>query len=452
MFLARSTALMALCCGCATGESITLHQAVAQSLEKYPATRVLLEQVSAAAAGVQLARTSYLPRADFLAHLNRATRNNVFGMLFPQSTLPGISGPVLTSNSVTSVWGSAVGFLVSWEPFDFGLRKANVDTADAARRRAEAGVATTRLEVATAAADAFLTILAAEQAARSAQASVERAKALEQVVGALVKAELRPGADAERTRAETALAETQLIQAEQAVAVARAALAQFLGVAPAQAGAAAGKLLEMPPEVEAAGSVEQHPVVREQQVAIEEVKARQAALARSYYPKFALQGTLYARATGANPDGTTGSAASGLGPNIHNWGVGFTMTFPIMDRASIKAKSEIEIYKERSEVARQQQLVRDLNGRLEKAKAILEGARRAARQAPVQLEAARAVEQQAKARYQAGLSSIVEVAEAQRLLAQADADNALARLNVWRAMLAVAASKGNLDEFLDQTR
>ena len=25
-----------------------------------------------------------------------------------------------------SVWGSAAGLLVSWEPFDFGLRKANV--------------------------------------------------------------------------------------------------------------------------------------------------------------------------------------------------------------------------------------------------------------------------------------------------------------------------------------
>ncbi|NUN94937.1 MAG: TolC family protein, partial [Candidatus Omnitrophica bacterium] len=56
----------------------------------------------------------------------------------------------------------------------------------------------------------------------------------------------------------------------------------------------------------------------------------------------------------------------------------------------------------------------------------------------MQLQAAKAVEGQATARYKAGLGTIVEVAEAQRLLAQAEADNALANLNVWRALLAVA--------------
>ncbi len=45
--------------------------------------------------------------------------------------------------------------LVSWEPFDFGPRKANVEAAESTRRRAEAGVGVTRLEVATAAADSF---------------------------------------------------------------------------------------------------------------------------------------------------------------------------------------------------------------------------------------------------------------------------------------------------------
>jgi outer membrane protein TolC len=432
---------------------LTLSQAVKQSLENYPAVRVSLEQVSAAAAGVQLARTSFLPRADFLAQVNRATRNNVFGMMLPQSTLPGISGPPLASNSLTNVWGTATGFLVSWEPFDFGLRKANVDAASVTQRKAEAGVVRTKLDIAIAAADAFLTILAAEQTARSAQASVTRGKALETVVRALVAAELRPGADAERTRAEVALAETQLIHAEAAVALGKAALGQLLDVNPAGVAAEAGKLLELPPEADlAAADLNQHPAAREQSLAIDETKARQAVLDRTYYPKLALQGSLYARGTGANPDFSTGGAASGLGPNVHNWGIGFTLTFPILDQPSLKAKRDIEMYKERAESARYDQVIRDLTGRREKAKAMLDGARRAARQAPVQLEAARAVEQQATARYQAGLGTIVEVAEAQRLLAQADADNALARLNVWRALLAIAAAQGNLEDFLQRAR
>ena len=56
--------------------------------------------------------------------------------------------------------------------------------------------------------------------------------------------------------------------------------------------------------------------------------------------------------------------------------------------------------------------------------------------------------QQASARYQAGLSSIDAVAEAQRLLTQAEIDDALARLGVWRGLLAVASAAGDIQPFL----
>src|SRR5260370_1356307 len=119
--------------GLAQATALTIDQAVQQAVDKYPAVRSSLEQVSAAAAGINLARTAYLPRADFLGQVNRATHNNVFGMVLPQSILPSLSGPVLGTNSLSNVWGTAVGSLVSWEPFDFGLRKANVDIATSVR-------------------------------------------------------------------------------------------------------------------------------------------------------------------------------------------------------------------------------------------------------------------------------------------------------------------------------
>src|SRR5437016_10566823 len=120
--------------------ALTLDQAVERAVSTYPAVRVSLEHVSAAAAGIDLARTSYLPRADFLGQANRATHNNVFGMLLPQAVIPSISGPVLQTNSLSSIWGSAVGVLVSWEPIDFGLRRANVQAAMATRDRSAAEV------------------------------------------------------------------------------------------------------------------------------------------------------------------------------------------------------------------------------------------------------------------------------------------------------------------------
>jgi outer membrane protein len=429
--------------------SLTLSQAVEEAVTKYPAVRVSLEQVSAAAAAIDLARTSYLPRVDFLGQLNRATHNNVFGMLLAQSVISPISGPVLRTNSLGNVWGSAVGVLVSWEPFDFGLRKANVDLAKSSQAVANAQVGVTRLQVATAAADAFLTILAAQQTVTAARAGVERASVLNHVVGTLVKNQLRPGAEESRTRAEMALAQTQLIQAEQAVEVGRATLAQILGVPPESIAVQTGGLLALPAESEAGSPAPaQHPLAVAQQAAIDEIKSREKVLERSGYPRFSLQGTSYARGTGVQADGITGNAASGLGPNIQNWGLGMSVTFPVFDLPAIKARKQIESYHERAEAARYAQILQDVNGQIAKARATLAGARRVAQNMPVQLEAARATEQQATARYRAGLGTIVEVAESQRILTQTEIDDALARLAVWRALLGVAAAQGDLAGYL----
>jgi outer membrane protein TolC len=94
----------------------------------------------------------------------------------------------------------------------------------------------------------------------------------------------------------------------------------------------------------------------------------------------------------------------------------------------------------------------DLNARLEKAWAALEGARRVSGELPAQLEAARAAEQQATARYKSGLATFVDVADAQRILTQTEIDDSLTKLNVWRAMLSVSAAQGDLQPFLERTR
>ena len=453
IFAAALLVLLIAGSGSAQQQPLSLDQAVQQALDKYPAVRGSLEQVSAAAAGINLARTAYLPRLDVLGQVNRATHNNVFGMLLPQPVISPISGPVLGTNAASSVWGSAIGALVSWEPFDFGSRSAQVDLAEAVWKRLGAQVDVTRLQVGAAAADAFLAMLAAQETVEAAQAAVQRSRILSQAIEVLVTNELRPGADASRTRAELALAENQLIRAEEAVDLARASLAQFLGVAPQSLAIRAGPLLTLPGEQEIAAFVTaNHPAAAAQRLAVDEVKAREKVLQRAYFPRFTLQGTSFGRGTGARTDGAAPGGASGLGPDIGNWAVGLTVTFPIFDIASIRARREIEIYNERAETARYDQILQDLNGQTERAKARLTAARRVAQNTPIELEAARTTQQQANARYKAGLAGIVEVAEADRILAQAEIDDALARLGVWRGLLGIAAASGDLEPFLRQVR
>jgi outer membrane protein TolC len=407
--------------------------------------------MAAAASAIDLVKTLYLPRLDFTAQANRATHNNVFGMLLPPAPVPGISGPVLGTSGLGSVWGSATGLQVSWEPFDFGLRSASVGLAEAGRRRAETSVTLTRIEVSNAAADAFLTLVAAQQTAIAAEAGVRRAQVLRDSVEALVKAELRPGADLSRARAELAIAETQRIQAQQAIEVAKASLSQFVGGDPVRISIQQGVLLELPPPADTAALPSpSHPFLAQQEAAIQEVQAFRRVLDKSYFPKFHLTGVSYARGTGAFPDGRTLGGVSGLGPNIHNWGLGLGVMFPLLDLPALKARREAASHQERAETARREQAQQDLSAALARARAELEGTRRVAQNTPIQLAAARDAESQATARYKAGLGTLIEVAEAQRLVTQAEIDDSIARLKVWRALLGASAAAGDLEPFLKQ--
>src|SRR5262249_641614 len=156
-------------------------------------------------------------------------------------------GPVLGTNNFGTAWGSAIGTLVTWEPFDFGLRQANVAAATAAQAQQQAALKRTQFDVVVATADAYLTIVAARETVRAAQAGVDRAEVISRTIGALVDSQLRPGADASRAQAELAAARTQLIQAQQSVAVASANLSQFLGSDPAQITVSPSRLLQLPP-------------------------------------------------------------------------------------------------------------------------------------------------------------------------------------------------------------
>ncbi len=441
-------AIVVLTAACAFAQPMTIARAVQQAVDQYPTLRVNEEQIKAAAAGVQLSRLAYLPKADAIAQVNRATRNNVYGMVLQQQVISPISGPPLAANAGTNVWGTAVGFLVSWEPFDFGLRAATVGVSVAGQRRAEAGLKRTRFEVAAMAADAYLTLLAAEQALESARAGRARVEAIEVVVRGLVDSGLRPGGDLSRIRAEGVAAENQVIQARATVQIAQTSLAQLLNLPVSEVKVSKQHFLDMPTARAASGDLNAHPVLLEQRVAREESDARLKVLQRSYYPKFNTQATMYARGTGANPDFTTGGLASGLGPNIYNWGIGFTMTYSLMDLPGLRVRKEIESARGRMEQARHEQLLRDLETQRMKAEVQLGAAEQVAGNTPALAGAAREARAQAAARYQAGLSSITELADAERVLIAAEIDDSLARLGSWRAQLGLAIAQGDLTDFL----
>jgi outer membrane protein len=430
-------------------KSLTLEEAVDFALKNYPAVRAALERVTAAQAGVGLARTNYLPRADMVWQTNRATDNNITGLVLPQSIIAPISGPVPIGTSNRSAWGSAAGLLFSWEPVDFGYRGAKVGAARAARDQATAEASLTRLDVAVATVNAYLTVLAAQRTLRAADADVQRRETFDKAVRVLVDNQLRAGADASRADAELARARVNLARAQQQEKISRAALADILGLPDTSVEVSEGSLLgPTPDESPQAVPLSNNPIAEVQHARVEEAQVQVHILNRSYYPKFYLQSDVYGRGSGWDPTGKLEGGTAGLVPDRSNWAVGLTVTFPAFDIFGIRSRKAIESANERAEAARYDQTLQDLTGQLRKAQASLEGSRHVAENTPVELDAARTTETQERSRYQAGLATLIDVADAQSLLVQAETDDAVARLAVWQNLASVAASQGDLQPFL----
>ena len=430
--------------------TFTLPQALQYAADRYPSIKAALEEVNASAAGVDVAKAASLPRLDSVWQVNRATVNNVTGLLLPQSIVPGLSGPPLPDASSRSAWGSVAGALFSWEPFDLGLRAAGVRSAEAALARARATEGLTRLEVETAVGAAFLAVVQAEQAVTAAQADVERRTVLARAARTLADNQLRPGAEASRADAEFAAAQTRGILARQTLVLAQASLARVLGVDGGLAGVDAAGLLDAVSPAAAAAPIAPapHPLLQVRQAAVDASLAQEAVLADTNRPRLFLQSALFARGSGAAFNGALDGGSSGLWFDRANWAGGLQVVFPnLFELSSLRARRAASAAATRAERARHDEAQLLVASQQRAAAAVVEAARAVAANTPVQLAAARQSEAQASARYQAGLASIVEVADTQSLLAQAEYQDAAARVDIWRALLAEAAARGDLASF-----
>jgi outer membrane protein TolC len=435
-------------------QHVTLEEALIYAVDHYPTVRAAVEQVNVSSAGVSVARAGYLPRLDSLWQMNRGTANNIFGQMLPQSVIPALSGPVLPSTSSESVFGSAVGALFSWEPIDFGLRTATVRAAEASVARARADETLTRLEVQRAVGNAFLAVIGAERAVAATRADVERRDLLVRAARTLADNQLRPGAEASRADAERAAAETRFIQARQTLLLAETTLERMLGMTVGTVSVSAAAVLTVPPPPSAGvNDAAKHPLAQSRQMAVDVARAQETVLARTYRPRLYLQSSVFARGSGADTDGSFEGGPGGFRLERTNWASGFQIVVPnVFDFASLRARKAAVAASTRAESARYDEALLIVTSEQQAAKALIESARAVAANTPVQLAAARQTELQARARYDAGLASIVELADAQSLLAQAEYQDAVARIDVWRALLADAIAHGDIESFVALVR
>jgi outer membrane protein TolC len=324
---------------------------------------------------------------------------------------------------------------------------AQVDFALAGTAQARAETSLRRLEVAFGAADGFLVLLEARETVRAASAGVERGRIFTTIVKSLVAQDLRPGVDGARADAEVAIAETDLARAEQNELESRAGFVQALGDASSQFEPAPGGLLAAADDRLLPDRIGEHPLVREAEAGVLKSERAESVTKLEYLPRVQIMGALWLRGSGLY-----GSPADGIAPDIPNWAVGATVSWSILDIPGTDARSHAARAEHAASLAHRDEAALAIASEMQRAVAARKGALAVLKTTPTALASAGQAEEQALARYRSALSQAVEVADAERLLTQAEVNDALARLQVLRAELLVARASGDLEPFLARAR
>src|SRR6201992_1917432 len=70
--------------------AMTLVQVIETANANYPAIKASQAQQRAAQGAIGVAKTAYLPHSDILWQTDRATANNILGLLLPQAVIPSV--------------------------------------------------------------------------------------------------------------------------------------------------------------------------------------------------------------------------------------------------------------------------------------------------------------------------------------------------------------------------
>lgn len=429
-------------------EPITLSRAIQIARRNYPRIRAARFKSLSARHAVEKEKTLYLPRADILFQASRGTSNNITGPMLPQATIPMITGAVAGGNDLTGGWGTGIGTLIQWEPFDFGLRGAKVRKAKEEERVAQAELALTKLEVVSACAEAFLRASATRQALIAAQAKLEEMRTFRESVQVLVSKHLRSNTDYFLAQAEEAKAKDQVIEAQQALEVALISLSESMGLSATRVTIDDRALVQLEPGTETIqASTVTHPELARQSAMVKLAEARKRVVDKSYYPKFTLVGALYGRGSSFLTDVTI-NQGEGYYPTKFNYAIGLNVFFPVLDIFELRASRKMEMQNTDAERSQMELASLKLRCQDERARAMMKGALMILKNAPVKVKAAEEAMKSVKVRYRVGLSGINEVASNEQLLAESKVQETTAKLRVWQALLAEAVAKGDISQFV----
>lgn len=410
-------------------DGLSLDAALAKAMEQVPALKAARSQELAAQARARESFAPLLPQVSLGLQYSRSTANFVARPGAVPNSLAG--GSNLSLDSFDFFTGNVTAQMLVWDFF------ATWNRHQAAKRSAEGQAAQTKsLELTTAlnVRTAYFSVKAQEELVAVTKAALDNTQAHLAQIQAFVSAGARPEIDLAQVRAEVANAKLAHLNAKNAVALARARLAQSMGVKQVP-----GALTDGPPgtvENEDASldmlvneGVKARPEAAQLEAAVQSQELSLAAVKGTYWPTLSAQVSTNAQAR----------QLSNIVPNISGQ---LSLSWQLYQGGltqAQQAESEATLAATKAQVESLEQQVR-LD--VEQAQLDVHAAKEALEVAGEAKTAAAERLRLAEGRYQAGAGSVIELSDAQVAFTQAGAQVAQAGFTLAAARARLLAALG----------
>ena len=379
-------------------QNITLAEAEKIAIQNHPQIQVATYLASAATARVQQARSAYYPQAYGSLTGVDAERNS-------RVAAGGLNNPIIFerySNGVT------VGQLLT----DFGRTHELVKSSNYHAQARQEDVVATRADVVLQVDQAYFAVLKAQTVLQVAQKTVSTRQLVADQVGALAKNKLKSGLDVSFANVDLAQAQLLLVQAQNDLQASLADLSAALGYATQRTFRLAEEPMPAAPPTELAALLQQalqnRPELISQRLDVNSAKSYATAERDLWFPTITAVGTA----------GLTPYGADQLAPRYA--AAGFNVNIPLFNGHLYGAlRSEAD-----SQAQAQQQYLRTLQDRVvrdvQKAWLNANSAYQRLSLTDQLLQSATQALDLAQERYKLGLSSIIELSQAQLNETQAE--------------------------------
>lgn len=423
--------------------AISLREALAYARTHQPSLQAARARVEVARAQARLPDAAYTPRvvagAELLVGSNNNSTASYGGPL--GFDLPRVGGtPANAEASLRPEPTTLVGIGARQEVYDFGRLSAQARALDMFTRAAEAAATLADLDLTLFVENAFYAVAGAHAVLRASEAAVTRVTAHRDLAQAGVNAKLRPPIELTRAEADLARFTVDVVRARGALASSQAVLAAAIGAPDAALDAGADDVTYpgAAPIGQAIQDLDQRdPSIVAATANLDAQRALTQSIERELRPDLSLSATVTGRAGGSHVAGQDDPTGDGWLPDVPNWDAMVVLSWPIFDR-TVDVRADASRRLERVRAAEIDVQREQLRGRVAQAYADAQVADAAVPALTRSLDAARANQAQADARFANDMATAVELADAEALLADAEIQLAIGQFQRARARAVLA--------------